>query len=127
MSDINIGWKFTQNRNSVYVAPEAIKEFEQNIKGDRKIKKHYFSLINLWIESDSHPPQSICKKIKEDIYRLKKGGTQARFLGYYKNSDFFVLKCIKKKQDRLDERDINTTIKRKGMFNEKNIKWKEKS
>ena len=68
--------------------PEAIKEFEKNITGDNNLEKYYFKLINSWLHSDSHPPRN-CKKVKgAELYELKKSGTQARFLGYYKGLIF---------------------------------------
>ena len=79
--DNKIGWIFKNSRGAVYITPEAVKEFNRIIRGDNKIKKSYFNLIASWTQSDSHPPKSICKKIKgvkEELHELKKSGTQAR-------------------------------------------------
>ena len=82
-------------------------------------------MIASWTRSDSHPPTSVCKKIngvQEELHELKKSGTQARLLGYYKNSDFFVLKCIQKKEIKLKSEDIKTLKNRKKSFNKQKIK-----
>ena len=104
--------------------PEAVKEFERNTKGDNNLEKSYFRLIRDWLQSDSYPPKSICKKIKgvrEELYELKKSGTQARLLGYYTASDFFILKCIQKKDNKLKPEDIKTLQNRKQSFKKKTL------
>ena len=109
----------------ILLYPEAIKEFKKNIKGHGNLKTHYFGLINSWLQSDSHPPNS-CKKVKgAELYELKKTGTQARLLGYYEGSDFFVLKCIQKKDDKLKSEDIQTSKNRKRSFDKESITWEE--
>ena len=124
--DTKTGWIFRKESSAVYIIPEAIKEFEKNITGHKNLEKHYFKLINSWLNSDSHPPRD-CQKIKgamrEELYELKKFGTQARLLGYYEGSDFFVLKCIQKKDDKLKPEDIQTSKNRKQSFSKENINW----
>lgn len=120
------GWIFRNRSSAVYMIPEAIKEFERNITGDNNLKKHYFGLINSWLQSDSHPPRN-CKKVRTELYELKKRGTQARFLGYYEESDFFVLKCIQKKDDKLKPEDIQTSKDRKQSFSKENINWEKQN
>lgn len=127
-ADNKTGWIFRNSRSAVYIIPEAVKEFNKIIRGDNKLEKSYFNLITFWTKSDSHPPTSICKKIKgvkEELHELKKSGTQARLLGYYINSDFFVLKCIQKKATKLKIEDIQTLENRKQNFNAQDIKWEE--
>lgn len=127
-ADTKEGLKFGDRNSAVYMTPEAIKEFENNIKGNNNLENDYFNLINSWLQSDSHPPRMICKKIKggktEELYELKKQGTQARFLGYYEGSDFFILKCIQKKYDKLKPKDIQALTSRKQNFSKENINWK---
>ena len=129
-TDTKAGWIFRNRSSAVSMIPDAVKEFEKNIKGNNNLEKYYFSLINSWLQSDSHPPRKICKKIKgvsEELYELKKSGTQARFLGYYEGSDFFVLKCIQKKDDDLKPKDIQTLKSRKQSFSKENINWEEQN
>jgi len=134
MDDAKVGWKF-ENKNSigaVYMIPEAVKEYERNIAGDNHLKKAYHKLIDLWLIADSYPLQhkDVFKKIKateEELYELKKPKTQARLLGYYKDTDFFVLKCIKKKETQLKQKDIETLNKRKKLFEKNKIKWENKN
>lgn len=129
MTDIintKTGWIFRNSNSAVYIIPEAIKEFNKNIKGDGNLERHYYSLINSWLRSDVHPPRNICKKIKAgkwELYELKKSGTQVRLLGYYDKSDFFVLKCIQKKENRLKIEDIQTLKNRRQNFNTEEINW----
>ena len=131
MTDIvntKTGWIFRNSTSAVYIIPEAIKEFNKNIKGDGNLEKHYYSLINSWLQSNLHPPRNICKKIKavkEELYELKKSGTQVRLLGYYDESDFFVLKCIQKKENRIKGEDIQTLKNRRQKFNKEEINWED--
>ena len=130
MTDKNTkdGWIFRNgDKSAVYMIPESVKEYEKNITGDGELEKFYSKLIDFWLQSYSHPPSSICKKIKgekkEGLYELKKSGTQVRLLGYYEGSNFFVLKCIQKKENKLKPEDIQTVKKRKHNFRKEDIHW----
>ena len=123
------GHKITGPKGTVYVIPPAVKELNKHIKGDTSLEKGFMSLISTWTHTkETHSPPregDMYKKIDRDLYRVKKSGTQARLLGYLKEDSFFVMKCLKKKTDRISAIDIKTANQRKADFDINKVQWEE--
>ena len=113
----------------MYIIPAAAKELKGHIKGDASFEQGFINLTATWTHSrDTHSLYTngdMYKKISDGLYRVKKSGTQARLIGYSEGCNFFVMKCLKKKKDKIDERDIETAQNRKEYFNINEIKWEE--
>ena len=122
------GCKITGPTGTIYMIPSAFKEFIKHIKGDASLEKDFMSLFATWTHAketlSSYKTGKVYKKIG-DLYRVKKSGTQARLLGYREEGNFFVVKCLKKKKDKIDKKDIDTANQRKKDFNIEAVKWED--
>ena len=122
------GYKITGSTRVMYIIPSAAKEFNKLAKGDASFRKGFWILVVSWVDSKEtlpHPQKGDMYEKIGDLYRIKKRGTQVRLLGYSEGYNFFVMKCIKKKKDKIDIQDIETANQRKESFDINQIEWKE--